>query len=90
MGTKTFRVISYDGSKILLQPINHDTAPYNTLFLDSVLTQAAFTVTAAAVPPTINKHSGDIILAENRITFSVTGDLDSGNQGVKFKSFISF
>jgi hypothetical protein len=90
MGTKTFRVISYDGSKVLLQAIQHSTNPSGTLFLDSDATNTALTVTSILFSPTINKYSGDIILAENRITFSVTGDINSGNQGVKFKSYISF
>jgi hypothetical protein len=93
MGTKTFRVISIDiidGFKILLQPIKHNTDPVAGTVLKDAADQAALTVTSIIESPTINKHSGDIILAENRITFSVTGDLDSGNQGVKFKSFISF
>jgi len=94
-----FIVTSYDDSdpasyKVLLLPVSHNSVPANALFLDDPNGEnptglVGLTVTSILGIPTIDPNSGDIILAENRIPFSITGS-GAGNQGAKFKTFISF
>lgn len=88
-----YKIISYnsDKSNILLQPLDHNIAPTATFFYaDSAQTSSAFEGVSIVNTPSIDKYSGDMILAENRQTFSVSGEFGDSDQGVKFKTFISF
>jgi hypothetical protein len=88
-----YKIISYnsDKSNILLQPIDHNIAPTATSFyIDSTQSTLSFEGVSIVNNPSIDKYSGDIILAENRQTFSVSGEFGDSDQGVKFKTFISF
>jgi hypothetical protein len=88
-----YKIISYnsDKSNILLQPIDHTVSPTATFFYtDSAQTTLSFEGVSIINTPSIDKYSGDIILAENRQTFSVSGEFGDSDQGVKFKTFISF
>ena len=88
-----YRVISYndDISNILLQVVDHDIAPTNTSFYGDIgETLKVFDVTSIANEPTVDKYSGDLMFAENRQTFSVSGEFGDSDQGVKFRTFISF
>jgi hypothetical protein len=62
----------------------------STYYSDVNLSGILFILDSITEIPDINKYSGDLLLAENRMTFSITTDPDIGNQGVKFKTFISF
>jgi hypothetical protein len=88
-----YKIISYnsDKSNILLQPIDHTVSPTATFFYtDLAQTTLSFEGVSIINTPSIDKYSGDIILAENRQTFSVSGEFGDSDQGVKFKTFISF
>ncbi len=86
-----YRVISLSGTSILLQPYGHNVSPsVSTYYSDVNLNNILFILDSITATPTINKYSGDILLAENRMTFPINSNPDIGNQGVKFKTFISF
>lgn len=85
IGSTKFRVVYFNGTKVILQPIGPKLiAPTGTLTaeLDSA---RQYTCTAISTQPVINKYSGNLLYVSNENPFSFTE-----NQGILIKTYLKF